>query len=582
MRTVGLGIQEFEKIIGGNLFYVDKTDFIAAWYRKHDDITLITRPRRFGKTLTIDMLNTFFSNVYAGRKALFDGLAVSRDEEMMALQGIFPTIKISFAGVKGTTFREFLRGLGGRIAMLLGRYRFLLEDGFLREDEKSAFAEMARVVPHIPDPGKEPEPYEEYLFTLTHILHLLSGWLYRYFGRKVLIFMDEYDTPLQAAWMYHYYDEAITVMRDLFAETFKENEFLGRAVITGITRIAKESLFSDMNNLAVCSVISGGYDRTFGFTQEEMSQILEEYGLKDREELVRFWYDGFTIGEATGLFNPWSIASFLSNRTKSPQGYWARSGGVGLIDDLVRRGGISLKEGFEVLLGGGSIVRRIRDDLIFPWLDGDENAVWSMLMAAGYVKPLTAPCDMARLPIALTNHESLVSLSEMVNGWFSTKSGNFMERFAEALLADDLYEMNETMQQVVLTCASSFDSGIKPSDGNVQPENFFHALTLGMLTCLSEEYRVSSNRESGFGRYDVCIGPRAVPSEHRDMFAAVLEFKVFDKNKGDRDTKDTARRARNQIEEKAYDTELLAEGVPSDCIRKYGFGFCGKEVVILR
>lgn len=595
MRIVGRGIQEFEKIRGNDQFYVDKTGFIADWYRSNDDITLITRPRRFGKTLTIDMLNCFFSTTHADRADLFEGLAISLDRQMMSLQGMVPTIKISFAGIKGETFRGFLMDMAGRIAMLLDRYRYLLEADVLDDDEKKAFAEMVRVVPDIPDPDADPKGYEKYLFRLTHVFHILSGWLFRYHGKKVYIFMDEYDTPIQAAYMNHYYDEAIAVMREMFSETFKENGHLGRAVITGITRIAKESLFSDMNNLAVCSVLSGGYDKAFGFTQGEMEKILEEYGLTGKRDLVRFWYDGFTVGEETGIYNPWSIVNYLSNRTRPPQDYWAQSGGVGLIDHLVRRGSAPLKEGFETLLGGGTISREISEDLIFPMLDVDENAVWSLLIAAGYVRPGIGDGGHASsdTELCLTNHETQLSLSKMVKAWFNTRSGNHMNAFARAFLADDLWEMNEAMRQVVVNCASSFDSGVRPSKGTVRPENFFHALTLGMLTCLSGDFRVTSNRESGFGRYDVSVEPLNAgpyPGDPKNLqeimaarriFAAVLEFKVFDAENGDKELGDTARRARKQIDEKSYDSDLLSRGIPSDAIRRYGFGFRGKEVVIV-
>lgn len=581
MRTVGRGIQEFEKIRSGKLFYVDKTAFIGQWYRGSDDITLITRPRRFGKTLTMDMLDCFFSIDYKKRKDLFEGLTIDNDKEMMALQGTVPTVKISFAGVKAESFRGFLRAIAGRIAILLNRYRFLTESDVLQEDEKEVFAQMSRIIPKIPKPEKDPDEYEEYIFKLTHIIHFLSLWLYRYYNKKVYIFMDEYDTPIQTAYIYGYYDEAISVMRELFAETFKENEYLGRAVITGITRIAKESLFSDMNNLAVCSVISGGYDNSFGFTQAEMDEILEEYDLTEKKDLLRSWYDGFTIGKETGIYNPWSIVNCLANRNMPLQDYWAQSGGVGLIDQLVRRGSISLKESFETLLSGGTIEKEINEDLVFPMLDVDENAVWSLLISAGYTRPeiIAESCPSSKTRICLTNHEAALSLSKMVRAWFNTRAGNFMTSFAQALLNDDLREMNETMQQVVLLCASSFDSGVKPAEKGVQPENFFHALTLGMLTCLSDDYRVTSNRESGFGRYDVSI-EAADPAKH--PFAAILEFKVFDESTGDRNLNDTARRARKQINEKAYYTDLLARDIPSAVIRKYGFGFRGKEVAIVR
>ena len=587
MRVVGRGIQEFEKIRNNNQFYVDKTSFISDWYRNNDDITLITRPRRFGKTLTIDMLYSFFSTSFADRADLFEGLTISRDERMMAMQGTVPAIKVSFSGVKGKTFDQFLIGIAGKIAEVLYQHRYLLKDSVLSEGDKKILEQMSQLSPEIPDRERENRKYVEYLHRLTKSLHFLSLWLYLTHGKKVFIFMDEYDTPIQTAWINHYYEDAIEVMRDLFSETFKDNGWMERAVITGITRIAKESLFSEMNNLVVCSMVCGGYDRAFGFTKEEMDGILEEYELTSKKALVQSWYDGFTIGEETGIYNPWSIVNYLSNRNRPPQDYWAQSGGVGLIDHLVRRGSVSLKKGFELLLGGDMIKREISEDLIFPMLDVDENAVWSLLVAAGYVRPEVGESGPAssETGLCLTNYETKLSLSKMVKAWFNTRTGNHMNAFAGALLADDLWEMNEAMQQVVLNSASSFDSGLKPSAGTVQPENFFHALTLGMLTCLSDNYRVTSNRESGFGRYDVCIEPLGTKSDvgksSKPLFAAVLEFKVFDREKGDRTLEDTAKRARKQIDEKVYDADLLSRGIPKDAIRRYGFGFRGKEVVIV-
>lgn len=605
MRTVGIGIQDFEKVRSNNQFYVDKTAFIAKWYRSNDDITLITRPRRFGKTLTMDMLHCFFSMTHAGRSDLFSGLAIEEDAEMMCLQGTFPTISLSLAGVKGDTFEAFLLSLAGRLGEALRGHRNLLEGDLLDPEEKSLFLEMSRLTPRIPDSRAEKKKYREYLYDLTHLMKTLSGWLFSCYQKKPLLFLDEYDTPLQHAWLHHYYDEAVSIMRELFSESFKENKWLGRGVITGITRIAKESLFSDMNNLAICSVISGGYDAVFGFTREEMAEILDEYGLSEKGDLVRFWYDGFTVGQETGIYNPWSVLNFLARRERPPQDYWAQSGGLGLVDHLMRGGGIALKEGLEALLRGEVIERTIQEDLVFPRLEYDENSVWSLLVAAGYLKPLLAggnpsgkdpskdesfdgylqmassgslfPSGM-ETRLALTNYESRICLHKMVKGWFDTRSGNYMENFASALLRDDLQEMNDQLQHVLTECASGFDSGVKPAKKGPQPENFFHGLTLGMLTCLSGQFRVTSNRESGFGRYDVSLEPS---DPQRSPFAFLLEFKVFDEKEGDSSIEDTAHRARRQIEDRRYDADLTAKGFAPGRIRKYGVGFRGKEVKIV-
>ena len=597
-RTVGVGIQEFEKIRANQQFYVDKTAFIGDWYRSNDAITLITRPRRFGKTLTIDMLYCFFALSYLGRADLFHGLAVSSDPEMMALQGSFPVIRISFSGLKAENFPAFLIGIAGRISRVLAHFRYLSDEGMLLAKEQDLFEEMSEAIPKVPDRNNEPGAYAEYIYKLTHIFQILSGWLRRCHGKKVLIFMDEYDTPVQTAYMHHYYEDAMSVMRELFSETFKENEHLDRAVITGITRIARESLFSEMNNLAICSLLSGGYETAFGFTQEETEAALIEYGIEDRKGLVKFWYDGFTIGGESGIYNPWSVLCYLSRRQYPPQAYWAQSGGLGLVDVLLKRGGYGLKEGFEVLLGCGAIEKPVREDLVFPRLETDENAVWSLLIAAGYVREETKSAGSAekrggaalseeeqyalespvrvKKRLVLTNYEARVSLGEMVMGWFETPSGNFMERFAEALLQNDISGMKEEMRQILLLSISSFDSGDKPSGSFVKPENYFHGLTLGMLTCLMGRYHVTSNRESGFGRYDVCLEPLSGAGRN----AYILEFKIYDP-KLDHTLKDTALRARRQIDIRAYDTELMGRGYAREAIRKFGFGFRGKEADIV-
>ena len=343
MRAVGLGIQSFEKIRSNNQFYVDKTPFIGEWYRKNDDITLITRPRRFGKTLTVDMLNCFFSRTYEGRSGLFEGLRIFSDEEMMHLQGTVPTIKLSFAGVKGKTFRELLRAIAGRISILLDGFRYLVTDGVLNEDEKKLFEEMSRTIPRIPDPQADEETYQEFLYKLSHILHLLSIWLFRCHGKKVYIFLDEYDTPIQAAYLNHYYEEAIEFLRDMFAESFKDNDQMARAVITGITRIAKESLFSEMNNLAVYSVMSGGYDAVFGFTEDEMHTVLEEFDLIEQEVLKKLQksFPNAWFGEKSEFDSEYGIFNLHLGLTPSDTDLTAKfSEGLSAVQHMILTGPI--------------------------------------------------------------------------------------------------------------------------------------------------------------------------------------------------------------------------------------------------
>ena len=573
MRTVGLGIQEFEKIRKNNQFYIDKTDFIREWYQKNDDITLITRPRRFGKTLTIDMLYCFFSPLFAGRSDLFKNLAVSQSEEMMKLQGMIPSIKVSFSGIKANTFYGFLLELSGKIGQTIRIHSYLLKDVNFSAQDREIFERMSRLIPQIPDPQKSETEYKTFLYQMVHSLQILSHWLYCYYGKKAYIFLDEYDTPVQTAYQHHYYQEAISVLRELFSETLKENPYLDRAVLTGITRIAKESMFSDRNNIEVCSVVSGGYNCSFGFTKDEMKEILDEYGLTEKQELVRFWYDGFTIGKETEIYNPWSVTNYLAKRDRPPEAYWAQSGGVGLVDRLIRKQDAALQDSLQELLQGGEVDAKISEDLVFPSLNADSRSIWTLLTAAGYLKPVYHNGEQDAL--TLTNHESLLCFTEMVRQWFVDNSEDYMEKFAKALLSDDLEEMNWQMTEIVHLCISVFDTGNKSSRKNPQPENFFHGLATGLLTCLLGRFALSSNRESGYGRYDLCLEPL---DKTKHPFAYILEFKVFSVKDHDHNLEDTAIRARKQIDDKRYDSGLLAKGYLSEEIRKYGIGFRGKDV----
>ena len=597
MRTVAIGIQEFEKIRANHLFYVDKTEFIREWYQKQDDITLIARPRRFGKTLTMDMMNCFFSTAYAERRELFKGLAISQDEEMMKLQGTIPTISISFASVKPRTYKELLVTLTEEAARIYDQFSYLIKSGTLSVSEQKLYKRLCEKNQKLPDSDTDEGEYLAYVQRIINGYAWLSEWLFKYHKKKVLILFDEYDTPLQAAYLHHYYDDALWLIRELFSVSLKNNRYMGRAILTGITRIAKESLFSEMNNFSVCSMISGGYDDVFGFTGKEMDDILEEYQIQDKKEELRFWYDGFSIGKETGIYNPWSVVSFLARRMYQPEDYWAQSGGTGLVDLVVRRGDPSLHEAMQKLICGEETTVKLLDALIFSDLDNDDAAIWSLMVAAGYVKPIGQALDISSheftgqkgaflyyndgikvFRISLTNHETRLSFLQMARRWFRRGTVDYMHSFAQALLLNDLPEMNKQMTEVVLLAVSSFDSGVKPSRGSVQPENYFHGLITGLLFCLSEFYTMTSNRESGEGRYDLCLEP-IDRSQFREAY--LIEFKVFDKRKGDRSLLDTAVRARKQIEDMEYDLDLIKKGFAREDIRKYGFGFRGKKVLIV-
>ena len=595
MRKISIGKQDYESLITSGCFYVDKTYFIKEWWESQDDVTLITRPRRFGKTLNMSMLECFFSNKYVGRGDLFEGLSIWNDEKYRQLQGTYPVIFISFAEIKANNFKDTKNDMVSVINDVYKQHSYLLEDAILTDAERNLFRQLD-------DYSKNTNVNKDISNEIIYrSVKDLAAILYRKFEKKVIILLDEYDTPMQEAYVNGFWNDMVGFIRSFFNSTLKTNPYLDRAIMTGITTaeysavrkfakqtsngsalaetISKESIFSDLNNLNVITTTNDEYNTSFGFTESEVFAALDEAGLSEKEDDVKLWYDGFTFGKHKDIYNPWSITNYLDK--KEFKTYWADTSSNSLVGKLIQRGSPKIKKAMEKLLNGEYITVGIDEQIVFDQLDNDEDAIWSLLLASGYLKvdsmEICVSTGEQKYELSLTNLEVRVMFQKLIKGWFMTGDDSSNE-FISALIDGDLEAMNYYINEVTLNVFSSFDVAGK-DESRIRPENFYHGFVLGLMAGQRNNYIIKSNRESGFGRYDVMMIPKHSTNEAgKKLPAIVLEFKV--KRDSEKSLEEAVEVAHKQIEEKRYDEEILTLGIEKERIRHYGFAFEGKKVLI--
>ena len=557
-RTVSVGTQSFRQIREEGSFLIDKTMLIKDWWDNKDSVTLITRPRRFGKTLNMNMLECFFSTEYSGRADLFEGMDIWGYEEFRNLQGTYPVISLSFSEVKDKNYKDMTDKLAFLFSDLYENFQGIIENSKkLGNFEKEKFR---KILDNLENKTND--------LIIQTAVKTLSKLLFIHYGKPVIILLDEYDTPLQEAYTGGFWNELVSFMRLFFNSTFKDNKYMYRSVMTGITRVSRESLFSDMNNLELCTLSSVKYSNYFGFTEEEVFASMDEFGYTNKDE-VKYWYDGFTVGDKTDIYNPWSVINFLDKGSLDT--YWANTSSNSLVSSLIREADEEIKSDFEELLSGGTIVKSVDDEMVFSQLSESINSIWSLLSSSGYLKMKNVGEDLYELQIV--NYEVLKMFRNMVEGWFTSKTSKY-SKLIKSLLNVQLEDLNEYMNILTESLMSSFDTGENPNDF-LAPEKFYHGFVLGLLIELRDSYSVKSNRESGIGRYDVMLIPK-----NRNDRAFIIEFKSVNRNRGEKSLENALTNALKQIEEFRYQQNLTDLGIPDENIIKYGFAFEGKKVLI--
>ena len=548
-QGIGIGISDFKSIRVRNNYYIDKTMYIKNIIDNQSGVVLITRPRRFGKTLNMSMLKYYFDCTKTDNQELFKGLKIMEQEDKYTSKlGAYPVIYVTLKDAGLMNYEMMLMQLKTIMMEVYYEDTYLLE-GEMSEGERNIFNRILSANATDVD--------------LMNSLKILSKIMSQYYHKPVMLLIDEYDVPLQNAYVEGYYEDAVKFFKTFYGVTFKDNPYLEKTVLTGVSRVAKESIFSGANNFDIYTVLDNEFADDFGITEEEMDKVIEDFEIQDEKEEIKRWYDGYKIGEVEGIYNPWSILNYLNKKELMP--YWVNTSSNDLIK-LILKNSTTVKEKIERLLKGEAIEVKINLETVIVGIEKNEDNIWGLLLGTGYLKveeTLNIPEGIYK--VKLPNYEIKFLFQQIIDDWFRNKViGNDLKSILKDLVTLNIEEYEEKFKILVKEMFSYMDVGENTA------ENFYHAFVLGMLVGLKDSYYVNSNRESGIGRYDIMLEPK---DKNGNSF--IMEFKVYKEEK-EKTIEETIENAKKQIEEKGYEQNLRERGFTN--ITKMIYAFKGKEV----
>ena len=549
-QGIGIGESDFKGLRVRNNYYIDKTMYIKNIIDNESRVVLVTRPRRFGKTLNMSMLKYYFDCKKTDNQELFKDLKImEQGEEYTSKLGYYPVIYITLKDVQDRNYESMLLDMKTAMLNMYKEHMYLLKSDEIFDFEKDRIMDILYC--------REDEN------VLKNSVRDLSEYLSRYYNKPVILLVDEYDVPLQNAYVEGYYEEAVKFFKTFYGVTFKDNPYLEKTVLTGVSRVAKESIFSGANNFDVYTVLDNEFADDFGITEEEMDKVIEDFEIQDEKEEIKSWYDGYKIGEVEGIYNPWSILNYLNKKELMP--YWINTSSNDLIK-LILKNSTTVKEKIERLLKGEAIEVKINLETVIVGIEENEDNIWGLLLGTGYLKVVeTVDITEGIYKIKLPNYEIKFLFQQIIDDWFRNKViGNDLKSILKDLVTLNIEEYEEKFKILVREMFSYMDVGENTA------ENFYHAFVLGMLVGLKDSYYVNSNRESGIGRYDIMLEPK---DKNGNSF--IMEFKVYKEEK-EKTIEETIENAKKQIEEKGYEQNLRERGFSN--ITKMVYAFKGKEV----